>query len=148
MTSSSGFLVFGRFVRRISTEKELRNSQVSSTPRNPHVRPPSYSLLGILLGVRLLHRLISFLRTKQSEEQTGKQRATNADEEFVAELTRRLKAELGGIQSVHSSRDLAGQLTLEEQAVAQAVDMAVLVASEVFVGNGVRLPPSFSCAEC
>lgn len=30
---------------------------------NPNIRPPSYSLLGILLGVRLLHRLAKFIRT-------------------------------------------------------------------------------------
>ncbi|KAJ7601595.1 Pex12 amino terminal region-domain-containing protein [Mycena polygramma] len=36
--------------------------KVSSIPQDPHIRPPSYSLLGILLGVRLLHRLIVFLR--------------------------------------------------------------------------------------
>ncbi|KAF8060990.1 Pex12 amino terminal region-domain-containing protein [Lyophyllum atratum] len=35
---------------------------ISSIPENPHTRPPSYSLLGLLLIVRLLHRLITTIR--------------------------------------------------------------------------------------
>ena len=33
-------------------------------PENPNARPPSYSLLGILLGFRLLYRLVKFLRAR------------------------------------------------------------------------------------
>ncbi|KAF7319891.1 Peroxisome assembly protein PER8 [Mycena kentingensis (nom. inval.)] len=54
--------------------------KVSSTPHNPHVRPPSYSLLGILLGIRLLHRLVSFLRTPDTNAK-GKQRALDVEHE-------------------------------------------------------------------
>nr|GAT57528.1 peroxisome assembly protein PER8 [Mycena chlorophos] len=58
--------------------------KVSSTPHNPLVRPPSYSLLGILLGVRLLHRLVTFIRANYVEEQAsekGKLRTQNLGEE-------------------------------------------------------------------
>ncbi|KIM84644.1 hypothetical protein PILCRDRAFT_67658 [Piloderma croceum F 1598] len=45
---------------------------LSSLPENPHTRPPSYSLLGILLAIRLLYRLISFVRStaKPSSEKS------------------------------------------------------------------------------
>lgn len=33
-------------------------------PEDPHSRPPSYSLLGVLILVRLLYRLITYLRTR------------------------------------------------------------------------------------
>lgn len=33
---------------------------------NPDSRPPSYSLLGILLATRLVHRLISWLRSRKA----------------------------------------------------------------------------------
>lgn len=33
-------------------------------PEDPHSRPPSYSLLGVLIIVRLLYRLVTFLRTR------------------------------------------------------------------------------------
>lgn len=33
-------------------------------PEDPHSRPPSYSLLGVLIIVRLLYRLVIFLRTR------------------------------------------------------------------------------------
>ncbi|KAJ7102436.1 Pex12 amino terminal region-domain-containing protein [Mycena belliarum] len=63
--------------------------KVSSVPQNPHVRPPSYSLLGILLGVRLLYRLVVFLRTNLAPESTsvkGKHRVTsNTRETFLDE---------------------------------------------------------------
>ncbi|KAF7325604.1 hypothetical protein MKEN_00410000 [Mycena kentingensis (nom. inval.)] len=60
--------------------------------------------------------------------------ATNADEKWLGELVQRMKMELG--VAVSTSRDLAGRLTREEEAVAQVVDMAVLTAAEVFIGNG------------
>ncbi|GLB36550.1 putative prokaryotic RING finger family 4 [Lyophyllum shimeji] len=39
---------------------------ISSIPEDPQTRPPSYSLLGVLLIVRLLHRLITTVRGYQS----------------------------------------------------------------------------------
>lgn len=45
---------------------------ISSFPEDPHTRPPSYSLLGIMIGVRLIHRLISYLNTKRAQ-QSGKE---------------------------------------------------------------------------
>ncbi|KAL0950612.1 hypothetical protein HGRIS_007403 [Hohenbuehelia grisea] len=55
---------------------------LSSIPVNPHVRPPSYSLLGVLLLVRLLHRLITSLRSSSSADGKGKSRSQdiNMDE--------------------------------------------------------------------
>ncbi|KAF9455466.1 Pex12 amino terminal region-domain-containing protein [Collybia nuda] len=53
---------------------------LSSIPENPHTRPPSYSLLGILLAVRLIHRLITAFQsyrtvnnTLNSRQEKGKQ---------------------------------------------------------------------------
>ncbi|KAG5725833.1 hypothetical protein E4T56_gene9267, partial [Termitomyces sp. T112] len=37
---------------------------LSSIPENPHTRPPSYSLLGVLILVRLLHRLITSIQSR------------------------------------------------------------------------------------
>ncbi|KAJ3877529.1 Pex12 amino terminal region-domain-containing protein [Lentinula edodes] len=48
---------------------------ISSLPENPHIRPPSYSLLGVLIAVRLIYRLIMFARSKSSSallEEKGK----------------------------------------------------------------------------
>ena len=39
--------------------------QHSSVAENPDSRPPSYSLLGILLATRLVYRLISWLRSRR-----------------------------------------------------------------------------------
>jgi len=36
--------------------------KLSSFPENPHVRPPSYSLLGVMIGIRLLYRLVQELK--------------------------------------------------------------------------------------
>ncbi|KAF9258606.1 hypothetical protein L218DRAFT_1080337 [Marasmius fiardii PR-910] len=46
-------------------------SYLSSKPENPHVRQPSYSLLGILIAVRLLYRLAKFARTLANIEATS-----------------------------------------------------------------------------
>jgi len=46
---------------------------ISSIPEDPHTRPPSYSLLGIMIGVRLIHRLISYFNTEHAQ-QSGKER--------------------------------------------------------------------------
>ncbi|KAJ8472458.1 hypothetical protein ONZ45_g16646 [Pleurotus djamor] len=40
---------------------------ISSIPENPHIRPPSYSLLGVLILIRLCHRLVSYFRSSRSE---------------------------------------------------------------------------------
>jgi peroxin-10 len=37
---------------------------ISSLPENPHTRPPSYSLLGVLIVVRLIYRLVIFVKSK------------------------------------------------------------------------------------
>ncbi|TFK76695.1 hypothetical protein BDN72DRAFT_783075, partial [Pluteus cervinus] len=56
----------------------LRIRQISSTPGNPHVRPPSYALLGVLLSIRLLYRLRNSL--KGSESVKGKEKTTEPEE--------------------------------------------------------------------
>lgn len=58
---------------------------ISSTPENPHVRPPSYSLLGVLIMIRLLYRLTAYLRSRLSSEPSAKTRATDvgAHEMFI-----------------------------------------------------------------
>lgn len=43
-------------------KRALRIQYVSPIPENPHIRPPSYSLLGVLIIIRLLHRLITVIR--------------------------------------------------------------------------------------
>ncbi|KAF4623422.1 hypothetical protein D9613_002024 [Agrocybe pediades] len=40
---------------------------LSSTPHDPHTRPPSYSLLGIMIMIRLLHRFLQLYRTTHSD---------------------------------------------------------------------------------
>jgi peroxin-10 len=40
--------------------------QISATPIDPNSRPPSYSLLGVLILVRLGYRLLSHLRSRRS----------------------------------------------------------------------------------
>jgi len=44
----------------------LRIRNISSIPENPNSRPPSYTLLGVLVGIRLLHRLITAMRSLHS----------------------------------------------------------------------------------
>jgi peroxin-10 len=84
-----GFLVSDTYVPsyRLSDTKFNRLSQLSSIPEDPRTRPPSYSLLGILIGVRLLHRLITFTRvsTRGAEATTakGKRPVNDTHETFV-----------------------------------------------------------------
>ncbi|KAH9891074.1 peroxisome assembly protein per8 [Cubamyces lactineus] len=40
---------------------------ISAIPENPNARPPSYALLGILLGVRLIHRALNYIRTRSAQ---------------------------------------------------------------------------------
>lgn len=44
---------------------------MAAVPEDPHSRPPSYSLLGVLILVRLLYRLITFLRTRTRPSSTS-----------------------------------------------------------------------------
>ncbi|KAH9836547.1 peroxisome assembly protein per8 [Rhodofomes roseus] len=44
---------------------------ISATPHDPNTRPPSYSLLGVLLVVRLIHRLVSFIRSSAKADAGG-----------------------------------------------------------------------------
>ncbi|KAI3615692.1 peroxisome assembly protein per8 (peroxin-10) [Moniliophthora roreri] len=53
---------------------------ISSKPENPHVRPPSYSLLGILIAVRLAYRLIRALRPEREATSKGKEKAEDQRE--------------------------------------------------------------------
>jgi len=50
-------------------------SKISSVPEDPHTRAPSYSLLGVMIGVRLIHRLIGYLNAERAQ-QSGKERLT------------------------------------------------------------------------
>ena len=56
-------------------------------PEDPNTRSPSYSLLGILISIRLLHRLVTFIRTSaQSDSSTlakGKLPARDTRETFI-----------------------------------------------------------------
>lgn len=81
-------------VRYVSSTLEALSSwymliafQISSTLEDPNSRPPSYSLLGILLGIRLIYRLIAFLRglRTQADSQTvkGKRHADEAHETYI-----------------------------------------------------------------
>ncbi|KAK7468520.1 peroxisome biogenesis factor 10 [Stygiomarasmius scandens] len=54
---------------------------LSSIPPNPHIRPPSYSLLGVLIVIRLLYRLVSFIQeTKEVAriDEKGKDKANSS----------------------------------------------------------------------
>lgn len=57
--------------------------KLSSIPEDPHIRPPSYSLLGVLLGIRLFHRLLSYIKSRQeaqADSGKGKQRVDRVDD--------------------------------------------------------------------
>lgn len=81
-------------------------SQRSSVAENPDSRPPSYSLLGILLATRLAYRLISWLRSQRVtadplKDVSGKESQTTAgsDPSLEAFLDDR---PLSSILSVHN----------------------------------------------
>ncbi|KAF8633982.1 hypothetical protein AX15_001159 [Amanita polypyramis BW_CC] len=67
-------------------KRALGVQYLSSMPENPHIRPPTYSLLGIMLIVRLLHRLVSSIRQKRVAESGAHQAqrvvASSADQEM------------------------------------------------------------------
>ncbi|KAH8120471.1 hypothetical protein DFH11DRAFT_1560201, partial [Phellopilus nigrolimitatus] len=88
--------VFSRFESRLSRGNErlarillyyniarrvLRIRNVSSIPDNPNSRPPSYSLLGILIGIRLLYRLVSAVRSlRQTSEKEAVQNSLKGNQ--------------------------------------------------------------------
>ncbi|KAJ7630464.1 hypothetical protein FB45DRAFT_990492 [Roridomyces roridus] len=76
------FYIYGTYYDLVKRILGIR--KVSSTPPNPHVRPPSYSLLGVLLGVRLLYRLVTFLRTKLEQRESSNTHETFLDERPVS----------------------------------------------------------------
>lgn len=51
---------------------ELNSAQLSSFPENPHTRPPSYALLGVMIGIRLIYRLVQELKPYISQHDTAK----------------------------------------------------------------------------
>ncbi|KAF7986236.1 hypothetical protein HWV62_38695 [Athelia sp. TMB] len=54
-------------------KRALGIQHISSLPQDPHTRPPSYSVLGILIAIRLLYRLISFVRSTSASATKGKE---------------------------------------------------------------------------
>jgi len=63
----------------------------SSVAENPNSRPPSYSLLGILLATRLVYRLISLLRSRRaaadpSQDPSGKESRTTTGLDASSEV--------------------------------------------------------------
>ncbi|TFK30692.1 peroxisome assembly protein per8 [Coprinopsis marcescibilis] len=40
---------------------------LSSFPENPHSKPPSYAILGVMIGVRLIYRLVQSLKSQESQ---------------------------------------------------------------------------------
>lgn len=64
-------------------------SQISSIPENPNARPPSYALLGVLIGVRLIYKLITSLRSLRqinAVSNPGKQIADGTQETYIDEM--------------------------------------------------------------
>ncbi|KAI0374552.1 hypothetical protein BV20DRAFT_987937 [Pilatotrama ljubarskyi] len=55
---------------------------ISAIPENPNARPPSYALLGILLGVRLVHRALSYLRARSAQSDTKGQRIMDGEDDI------------------------------------------------------------------
>jgi len=53
-------------------------------PEDPHIRPPSYSLLGVLLAVRLLHRLVSYIQSRREDTSVGGKGKQHSDRGGVA----------------------------------------------------------------
>lgn len=50
-------------------------------PQDPHSRPPSYALLGVLLSIRLLHRLVTFLRSSSANTSTTRAREKQREQD-------------------------------------------------------------------
>lgn len=64
-----------RYVRALAYGSRAVNSQltpqISSLSQDPNTRPPSYSLLGILLTIRLTNRLVKFIRSHTHADEQG-----------------------------------------------------------------------------
>ncbi|KZT67612.1 hypothetical protein DAEQUDRAFT_728840 [Daedalea quercina L-15889] len=56
---------------------------ISATPHDPNTRSPSYSFLGILLAVRLIHRFVSFLRPITDTASKGKRPVDDNEEVHI-----------------------------------------------------------------
>ncbi|TFL06317.1 Pex12 amino terminal region-domain-containing protein [Pterulicium gracile] len=59
---------------------------ISAIPDNPHTRPPSYALLGIMILIRLVHRAITTLRQVTAEaapQQDALQEKMNVKHAFI-----------------------------------------------------------------
>ncbi|KAI0639013.1 peroxisome assembly protein per8 [Trametes polyzona] len=69
-------------------KRVLGTRYISAMPEIPNARPPSYALLGILLGVRLIHRALTYLRARSAQSDTALQqegkgrRSTDGDEDI------------------------------------------------------------------
>lgn len=88
--------------------------QISAMPENPNARPPSYALLGILLGVRLIHRALNYLRARSAlsdagvpEDEKGRRNMDGEDDIFIDD--RRVSTMLEA-----ASRDDAPSVPAEE----------------------------------
>jgi peroxin-10 len=70
--------------RQMMLMLESGNLQISATPIDPNTRPPSYSLLGVLILVRIGHRLLSYLRARSPQREPSvadeKSPSDNSDE--------------------------------------------------------------------
>ncbi|TRM65660.1 Pex12 amino terminal region-domain-containing protein [Schizophyllum amplum] len=90
------FYIWGRGGYHDLWRRLLKVGHISSTPENPHTRPPSYSLLGVLIGMRLIYRLVSALRSRRAaadppSNEKGKARQSTSndcslDDRSVSEL--------------------------------------------------------------
>jgi peroxin-10 len=79
-----------RYVREFCTESAVAGltnllNQISSIPEDPNNPAPTYSLLGILLSLRLLHRLYTFLQslTPPVQEEKGSAALGSSSENIV-----------------------------------------------------------------
>ncbi|KAL1749122.1 Pex12 amino terminal region-domain-containing protein [Schizophyllum fasciatum] len=82
------FYVWGRGGYYDLWKRFLRVTHISSIPENPHTRPPSYSLLGVLIGLRLIYRALSAIRARRSSAEAslnekGKQRQSASNDCFL-----------------------------------------------------------------
>ena len=60
--------------------------QISATPIDPNTRPPSYSLLGVLILVRIGYRLLNYLRARSPQRAsaiTDTQSSSSSDEPHI-----------------------------------------------------------------
>ncbi|KAI6136952.1 hypothetical protein F5141DRAFT_1185798 [Pisolithus sp. B1] len=67
------------------------------------VRPPSYSLLGILIVIRLLYRLVAYLQNRVAPEQSAKTRvADGAHEMFIDDRPVSTMLDAGDLDAQHT----------------------------------------------